>query len=174
PEDGELHTPYGATEALPVSTIAGSEVLAETRALTERGAGTCVGRPAPEVELRLIAVDDAPLASMRDAMPVAPGELGEVCVRGPVVTRSYAEEPEHTARAKLADEAGFWHRMGDLGRLDDAGRLWFCGRKAHRLETSGGLVASGPTEGVFDADARVRRSALVGVGARGAERPVLV
>lgn len=173
PGGAEVYTPYGATEALPVASISGAEVLGAARARTEEGAGTCVGRPAPGVEVRLIRISDEPLASWADALEVAPGEMGEVCVSGAVVTHSYDGQPEHTAAAKIRQGERVWHRMGDVGWRDADGRLWFCGRKSHRLETAGGTVLPVPVENVMNTHPAVRRSALVGVGPRGAQRAVL-
>ena len=176
PGDGDVHTPYGATESLPVCSISGREVLG----LAERsraGGGTCVGRPAPGIDLRLIEVSDETHAQWSEARGVAQGELGEVCVRGPVVTHEYAQEPEATRRAKMQPsdgEAGLWHRMGDVASLDEEGRLWIAGRKAHRLHTATGMRLPVPTENIFNEHPRVQRSALVGVGATGRERPVLI
>ena len=175
PIAGDVFTPYGATEALPVTSIAGRDVVP---ALVERivaGAGTCIGRPAPNLELRLIRITDDPIESWSDDLVVPLGQLGEVAVRGPVVTERYVGEPEATARAKIADpRGGLWHRMGDVARADAEGALWFCGRKAHRLETARGVRMPVPTENVFNTHPRVARTALVGVGPRGAEIPVLV
>jgi acyl-CoA synthetase (AMP-forming)/AMP-acid ligase II len=95
-------------------------------------------------------------------------------VRGPVVTREYELEPEATARAKIRDGDTVWHRIGDVGRFDDEGYLWFQGRVSHRLETARGVVMPVGIENVFDQHEHVRRCALVGVGPRGRERPVLV
>ncbi len=170
---GEVYTPYGATESLPVCSIAGREILA-ARSKSEHGFGTCVGRPAPGIELAIIPVRDEPIERWDDALRCGPFQLGEVCVKGAVVTQRYASENEATRAAKIASEDGFWHRMGDLGWLDDEGRLWFCGRKSHRLEMGRGTVAPVPTENVVQRHARVKRAALVGVGARGAQRAVLV
>lgn len=174
PSTGDVHTPYGATECLPVSSISGREVEGRVRMLSESGAGTCVGRPAPGIEVALIRIGDAPVASWSDDLVVPTGELGEICVKGPVVTREYAGESALTAAAKIAAGGALWHRMGDVGYVDGDGRLWFCGRKAHRLETAGGVVLPVPTENVYNLHPRVARSALVGAGARGAERAVLV
>jgi acyl-CoA synthetase (AMP-forming)/AMP-acid ligase II len=172
-EGGEVHTPYGATEALPVSDVSGAE-LARLRTRVERGEGSCVGRPLPGVELALIAVQDGPLARWDDGLRVTPGEPGEVCVKGPMVTRRYHDDDAATAAAKIPDGDGFWHRMGDVGRLDADGLLWFLGRKSHRLETEHGVLWPVPLENAFDTTRGVARTALVGVGPRGRERPVLV
>jgi acyl-coenzyme A synthetase/AMP-(fatty) acid ligase len=64
--------------------------------------------------------------------------------------------------------------MGDLGRFDAEGRLWFQGRKAERVETADGPLFTDQVEGRFLAHPKVGRCALVGVGARGSETPVLV
>ena len=63
--------------------------------------------------------------------------------------------------------------MGDLGYFDAEGRLWFCGRKSHRVETADGPLYTEQVEPVFNVHTEVRRTALVGVGAQGAQRPVL-
>lgn len=177
PEQGDVHTPYGATESLPVASISGREILA-LRDEIESGRGTCVGRVAPGIDLRLIEVDDEAVPRWEAAREVTtPRRPGEVCVRGPVVTRVYAEDPAATALAKIEPaegEPGLWHRMGDLGFLDEEGRLWFGGRKSHRLRTARGMVMPVPLENVFHPHPRVRRAALVGVGPAGGERPVVV
>ncbi len=169
----EIHTPYGATEALPVATIGSKEILSETRALTEQGLGTCVGRPAGEIEVKVIKISDDPIARWSEDLLAAPGEVGEIAVRGPVVTRSYYARSKQTALAKIEDQDGFWHRMGDLGRFDEKGRLWFFGRKSHRVVTESKTYFTEPCEAVF-AKLSGHRTALVGVGERPRQRAVLV
>ncbi|MBI5881918.1 MAG: AMP-binding protein [Elusimicrobia bacterium] len=172
----EVHTPYGATEALPVTSIGGNEILSETAGLTDRGAGVCVGRPFPGLELRIIRISDTPIPSCwSDDLLTAPGETGEVAVRGPNVTRSYFGRPDCDQLGKIpCADGGFYHRMGDLARLDDKGRVWFCGRKAHRVIVASGTLFSVPCESVFNAHPSVRRSALVGVGRAPSRRPVII
>ena len=63
--------------------------------------------------------------------------------------------------------------MGDLGYFDEQGRLWFCGRKSHRVRTADGDMYTVRCEAVFNTHPRVFRTALVGVGAPGEQRPVL-
>ena len=270
-----LHSPYGATEALPVSSVSAEEVLGETgnrrpergespeggrpetgdrkpergkrpdsenrtsalcaapsapgdtrirdpepvarnpqatignrkpkiensggtAAETARGCGTCVGRPVAEMEVRIIAIEDGPIATLADARLLPPGEIGEIIVRGPVVTEVYDLLPEATARAKIqtpnpkvqtagaaADSSGdlefgslefgisaargaaVWHRMGDAGYFDAAGRLWFCGRIAERVETPHGPLFPDCIEPVFNQHPRVFRTALLGFGPPG-------
>lgn len=170
----DLFTPYGATEALPVASIGGKQVLQETAELTRQGAGTCVGSPFPGVKIRIVRMADGPLSDISQAEELAPGEIGEILVQSPSVTREYYQRPEATALAKVPDGEGFWHRMGDVGYLDSAGRLWFCGRKAHVVETSAGRMFSVCCEAIFDEHPDIYRSALVGVGKRPAQRPVLI
>jgi acyl-CoA synthetase (AMP-forming)/AMP-acid ligase II len=172
-DGAEVHTPYGQTEALPLASISGAEILA-CRERVEGGHGNCVGRAAPGAELAVIAARDEPIARWSDALRLRPGELGEICARAAVATRGYADDASATAAAKIADEAGSWHRTGDLGYFDGEGLLWFCGRKSHRLETERGLLAPVPTENVLNRHPKVVRTALVGVGPRGRETPVVV
>ena len=63
--------------------------------------------------------------------------------------------------------------MGDLGYFDGEGRLWFCGRKSQRVVTGTGTLCTEQVEPVFNTHPEVRRTALVGIGAQGAQRAVL-
>ena len=131
-----LHTPYGATEALPLCSIEACEILKETAARTRKGAGSCVGRPLPKVDLRIIEATLKPITELSATRSCPTGIVGEIIARSPVATRAYDQLPEATARAKIKEDGHFWHRMGDLRYLDDEGRLWFCGRLAERVETA--------------------------------------
>ena len=170
----EIFTPYGATESLPVSSIGSGEILAETAARTAEGAGVCVGRPVEGMQVAIIKISDEPIECWSEDLCLPDGQIGEITVRGPVVTQAYFNRPESTALAKIADPAGgVRHRMGDLGYFDEQGRLWFCGRKAHRVVTADETLYTVPCEAIFNNHPRVRRTALVGVPSRKAQQPVL-
>jgi acyl-CoA synthetase (AMP-forming)/AMP-acid ligase II len=171
--EAAIHTPYGATESLPVATISSHEILAETRHETARGAGTCVGTPVPSIELEVIGIDDAPISDWNDDLAVDQGTVGEIVVKGPQVTLEYFNADDHNRFAKISDGDRVRHRMGDLGYLDDRGRLWFCGRKSQRVQTADGTLYTDPCEAVFDTHPEVFRSALVGVGEAGRQLPVI-
>lgn len=173
PEDGDVHTPYGATESLPVATISGREVEALGERI-EAGAGTCVGVPASTIELRIVPIRDEAMVSIESEPVLATGEVGEICVRGGVVTRAYHNRDDATAASKIGEGESTWHRMGDLGFLDAEGRLWFCGRKAEAVFTADGPVFTELIECRFSGAARFPRVALVGVGPKGRARPVLL
>ncbi|NOX54110.1 MAG: AMP-binding protein [Planctomycetes bacterium] len=173
-EDADIYTPYGATESLPVACISGRDVLKETAELSRKGAGTCVGRVFPGITVRIIPIVDGPIRTIDDVQELPPGQIGEIIVQGPVVTPQYVRKPEATAEAKIADPAGLWHRMGDVGYRDQQGRLWFCGRKAHIVHTDSGPLFPVPCEAIFNEHSNVYRSALVGVGPKGKQRPVIV
>jgi len=202
-EEGDIHTPYGATESLPVASIAASEVLSETAAQTDQGAGVCIGRRFPGIVWRVVRAIDGPIPSIEDAQPLPNGQVGELIVSGRVVTRAYLNREEATAKAKIEDAAcgtgfqpvkkhgqdgratstqtrtGFWHRMGDVGYLDEQDRFWFCGRMAHRVLTAPGPNGSAPMytipcEAIFNRHPSIYRSALVGVGPVGQQRPVII
>ena len=175
PRGGDVHVPYGATEALPIASFLGSEMLAETDDATRAGAGVCVGRPLREARIRIIATDDEPIESWDEATELPVGEKGEIVVRGPVVTPGYYGLPEKTRLAKVREGDTICHRMGDLGYLDASGRLWFCGRKAHRVETEDRTLYSVCCEAVFNQHPHAARTALVGIGAdRTCQTPVIV
>jgi acyl-CoA synthetase (AMP-forming)/AMP-acid ligase II len=171
----EIFTPYGATEALPVCSIGSSEILGATRHITESGGGICIGHPVQGVRLEVIRISDEPISLWDESLRVSDGEVGELVVQGPQVTRTYFNRPGADQLAKIADPAtgGFFHRMGDLGRRDGEGRLWFCGRKSHRVETATGPLLTIPCETVFTTHPQVFRTALVGIGEPGLQQPVL-
>ena len=93
---------------------------------------------------------------------------------GPVVTKEYLGLPEATRLAKISDGNRIRHRIGDVGYRDGDGRIWFCGRKAHRVETSDGTLFSVCCEAIFNEHPDVNRSALVGIGTSMIRRAVIV
>jgi acyl-CoA synthetase (AMP-forming)/AMP-acid ligase II len=185
-DDAKMHTPYGATECLPVATIEAAEVLTETAQRTDEGAGVCVGRKFNSLEWRVIRISDEPIATIDGAEELPPGEIGELIVRGPQASPRYVTRTHYNAESKIMDQqAGSleralssptpaWHRMGDVGYLDGKGRFWYCGRKSQRVETSAGPMYTEIYEAIFNKHPAVRRSALVGVGPRGDQKPVMI
>ncbi|NRA33468.1 MAG: AMP-binding protein [Polyangiaceae bacterium] len=170
----EIITPYGATEALPVAAIGSREVLGETRAKTERGDGICVGPSVKDMTIEIIAISDDPIEDWQDSLLVPDGTIGEVVATGPTVTRSYFHRPAATLAAKINRGAGvICHRMGDLGYLDEIGRLWFCGRKNHRVILDDETLFTIPVEAIFNTHPKLFRSALVGVGEGSQRRAIL-
>ncbi len=177
PAEAQIWTPYGATECLPVAVIEGRELRA-TREATETGAGTCVGRPVLGNTVRIIAIIEAALPCWSDVSELPAGQVGEITVAGPSVTDAYFARPAATALAKISERLTdgsqrVVHRMGDLGCFDESGRLWFCGRKSQRLETAKGPLYTEQVEPIFCTLPAVRRAALVGVGARSEQLPVV-
>ncbi|MFR9749835.1 fatty acid CoA ligase family protein [Nocardia sp. 004] len=179
--DARVFTTYGATEALPLTTLEWSE-LAQTRAQTLAGAGTCVGRALPESDsdtrIRIIRITDDEIPWWKDDLEVQPGEVGEIVATGAQVSKNYHRNPAAEARAKIDERlpdgtVRRWHRVGDLAWRDDSARLWFCGRISQRVRTMAGDLFTVQCEQVFNTHPQVRRTALVGVGRPGAQVPVL-
>lgn len=176
-EDAQLWTPYGATECLPVAVIEGRE-LQSTRIDTEHGAGTCVGRPVSPNVVRIIGISDTTLPDWYEGLELPTRAIGEITVVGPSTTDEYFNRPAATALAKILERLPngnerIVHRMGDLGYFDEQGRLWFCGRKSHRVRTASSNLFTEQVEPIFNLHPKVRRTALVGVGEPGQQRPVL-
>lgn len=157
---GEVYTPYGATEGLPISNIAGKERLCKEPP-KDVFAGTCLGKPVEGVRVNILQPEEGPVSSIVDAKVAALGTVGEIIVQGPMVTDSYDELPQATLLAKIPDGQTFWHRMGDLGYLDTEGNVWFCGRKAECVQTEQGPLYTEPCERIFRDDPRVQRVALI-------------
>lgn len=172
-DESEIYTPYGATEAVPVIAISSSEILSETGRLSEQGYGMCVGKPVGNVDVRIIRITDAQIENWSEDLVLPQGEVGEITVRGEVVTRSYFNNPNADKLSKIGDDGSFWHRMGDLGWQDSSGRIWFCGRKNHRVITASQTLFTIPCEAIFNNHPAVFRSALVGTGHKGTHIPVI-
>jgi acyl-CoA synthetase (AMP-forming)/AMP-acid ligase II len=190
--DGKMFTPYGATEALPIASIESREVLGETAAMTRAGKGTCVGKRFSAVQWKVIEITDGPIRSMDEVREVAPGQVGELMVSSPSVTKSYVTRTEHNALHKVVSQvdavrgAGVgvlsvsgqeqvvWHRMGDVGYLDAQDRFWYCGRKSHRVVGESRVLFTEPIEAVVNTHKSVYRSALVGRGQEGSQKPVVI
>ena len=174
--DASLHTPYGMTEVLPVADVD----LDELRAVGA-GHGVCVGRPVPRTEVMIAEPGHGPL------VPCDPGVTGEVVVSAPWCSAGYDVLADTQARARPRIRSGsspdegawpatdvVWHRSGDLGHLDESGRLWIEGRVAHGIETAQGLVTPVPLELAAEVVPGVARAAAVGVGPRGVHQIVIV
>ena len=178
-DECEIVSPYGATECLPATTVSDREILGGLADKTRAGRGICVGKPLPGMDVAIIHIDDGPIRRWTADLPLSHGEIGEICFRGPVVTEEYFKLPGPTELAKIPDSGErIWHRMGDIGRVDEDGRIWFYGRKAHRVVVGDGPAAktgfSVPCESIFNNHPAISRSALVGVGVGQYRRPIMI
>ena len=171
---GFMFTPYGATEALPIASIESRTVLEETAMLTRQGAGTCVGNRFSGIRWRVIQVQDGPIDSIQQVVDVPQGEVGELMVCGPVVSKQYVTRLDQNALHKVQDGEQVWHRMGDVGYLDQMDRFWFCGRKSHRIITPTQVLYTECIEAIVNAHPSIYRSALVGTGDRFAQKPLMI
>ncbi len=171
--DAEIHTPYGATEAVPIISIGSKEILSDTMQLSEKGGGNCIGRPINDTQIRLIRITDDQIASWSEDLVVPPMEMGEITVKGGLVSKSYFNRPGQNALHKIKDGNEIWHRMGDLGWMDKKNRVWYCGRKSHRITTTKETLYTIPCEAIFNTHPSVFRSALVGTGPARAQTPVI-
>ncbi len=104
--NGTLHSPYGATEALPVSSIGAHDVLNETAAATLTGAGTCVGNVLSTNQVKIVAITDKPISTLNEIRELPAGSIGEIIVNGPTVTREYDQLPTATTAAKIQSFQG--------------------------------------------------------------------
>ncbi|WP_404320304.1 alpha/beta fold hydrolase [Arthrobacter luteolus] len=160
----ELHTPYGMTEALPVTDISLEQIR---KAGT--GNGVCVGTAVAGARVAL-----APLAADGTSgveITEDAGVTGEILVSAPHVKDRYDRlwiTEQHSSSLPG------WHRTGDVGHFDADGRLWVEGRLGHVLTTPGGAVTPVAAEQAAESVPEVRLAALVGVGPAGTQVPVAV
>ncbi len=174
--DCKIITPYGATEALPVTSIERREIVDDTWSRSERGEGICVGKAVPGAEIKIIKISDEPILKWDAALEIPKGQTGEIIVKAAWVTKNYFGRDDFTRLAKISDGETFWHRMGDVGKWDEQNRLWFCGRKNQRVVIGGGAktLFTIPCEAVFNRHPAVKRSALVGRRAGNNRQAVII
>ncbi len=172
--DGCVYTPYGATEALPIASIESRMVLQETAIQTRQGAGTCVGTRFSGIQWKIIGIQDKPIASLHEVECLPTNQIGELMVHGAVVSKQYVTREDQNAIHKVWDGENVWHRMGDIGYLDDQDRFWFCGRKSHRVISNHRVMFTETIEAIVNTDPEVYRSALVGTGDRFSQDPMVI
>ncbi|VXC52907.1 Acyl-CoA synthetase (AMP-forming)/AMP-acid ligase II [Arthrobacter sp. 9AX] len=173
--NASLHTPYGMTEALPVTDISLEEIQAadaDAAAGSVRGAGNgvCVGKPVHGARVAVIPL--AADGTAPGADPVTePGVTGEILVRAPHVKEAY--DRLWLTQEESAGVPG-WHRTGDVGHFDAAGRLWVEGRLAHVVTAPGAVVTPVGAEQAIERLQGVRLAAIAGVGPAGTQAVVAV
>ncbi len=156
---GDTYTPYGATESLPISLISGTEILNGKSALTNTGAGTCIGKAVPGIEIKIIAASDIPASGF---LEMETGQIGEIIVSGLQVTSGYFDMKEEDLKAKITVNGKLWHRVGDIGYLDENQNLWFLGRKTHRVKVDESTTHySIRVEAIFNQHPEIKRTALI-------------
>jgi acyl-CoA synthetase (AMP-forming)/AMP-acid ligase II/pimeloyl-ACP methyl ester carboxylesterase len=161
---GLVYTPYGATEALPVTVAAEGEILGDRREGAITGeAGTFVGSAIKNLDVRVVSAIDGEIRDISEVQFLEPYKIGEIIVKGPTVSPSYLNRPDADRLGKIKDGASFWHRMGDLGYLDQNGALYYCGRKSHLIVHNNKEYHSVPIENLFEGTKGISRVALVSV-----------
>jgi len=164
PKSGMSFTPYGATEALPVTQISSAQLEEHKPETANSGEqGVYVGQPVTGIRLKIIPVTNGAIEQLSYVTECSAGEIGEVIVAGPSVSKRYLSRPEANLNGKIPDGATIWHRMGDCGYLGKEGGLYFCGRVAHRQVFEGRALFAVPTEQIFASHGEVNRAALVGI-----------
>lgn len=160
----DVRTPYGMTEVLPVCDVRVDEIDA-----AGAGPGVLVGAPLPGVEVRVSALD--PEGHATGPLTREPGVLGEIIV-GAEHRKVRYDRLWATERQSSRDPG--WHRTGDVGVLDDRGRLWVAGRLSHVISSPEGPIAPVPIEQAVQRIPGVRQAACVGVGPVGLQQVVVV
>jgi len=166
---------YGATEALPITVIEAEE-LSPTDGMTTSGKGICVGRPVGDLKMKVIPLTNEAIPLWSDIEVLAEDSVGELVIRGEVVSPEYYNLPEMTAAHKIYSNDGrvVWHRLGDVGRVDDTGRVWIYGRKSHTCTWQDEYYYPLAVESLFNHLENVRRTALVNVRINGETKLALV
>ena len=153
---------YGATESLPIAKVESRDVFA-LEEKTKNGAGICLGKPVEGVTVRILPITDEPIQEWQDSFTVESNVVGEITVQSGATTRGYIHRPDADRISKINYCGDIIHRMGDVGYFDEEGRLWYCGRKSHRVITKDDVLFTEQIENIFNTHPQVFRTALIGV-----------
>lgn len=157
---------YGSTEAEPMAHVSLGEVTGADLESMRTGRGLLVGCPVPDVAMRILCDRFGTPIGPYDAgelerQCLPPNEIGEIVVTGEHVLKAYLHG-EDDADHKFEVDGRRWHRTGDAGFFDDAGRLWLVGRCSARIEDGRGVLYPFPVECAAHFLPGVRRCAMVG------------
>lgn len=153
-----IHTPYGATEGLPITSVTAKERLENTDYM----GGVLVGKPVDNVQVKIISILEQPISRFFSKLELPAQQVGEIIASGPNVSKEYFNNPVATYYSKIYGEQKVWHRTGDLGYIDKGGNVYFCGRLKERVKTRASVFYTEPIEALFNEHPLVLRSALLG------------
>ena len=161
--NGTSYTPYGATECLPVSNISWKTIQEASLPETFPYNAICIGKNIEPCQVRIIQETNKKNLSLSETKELPSYEIGEIIAKGRQASPAYLGEYEANEESKIKDQNSFWHKMGDLGFKDAEGKLWFCGRKAHKVTSSstGKDYFSLPTELLFNDHPEIKKTALI-------------
>jgi olefin beta-lactone synthetase len=154
---------YGSTEAEPIADLSRAGIGPDDVRAMRSGMGLLAGHPAAMASVRVI--ENRWGTPLDVAVPLAPGVTGEILVAGPHVVPGYLDGIGD-AETKIRVDDAVWHRTGDLGYFDRAGRLWLMGRASAAVCDERGSLNPFAVECSLSYDSAIARSALVSVRKR--------
>ena len=154
----DIYTPYGATESLPVSFISDKIIIEETGSLTKQGRGVCVGHLYEKVDIEIVNTEN--YSKIDKFSP------GEIWVSSPMTSLKYFKNEGENLKSKKMIKGNLFHHIGDIGYIDDIGRLWYLGRLAHAIHQMNETIYSIEIEGVLNSHPKIKKSALIKVGSK--------
>ncbi len=172
-EDTEIHTLYCIRDAVPITWIDSNEIHEDTKELSEKGFGNCIGRPFVKSNVNLIEITDESIEQWSDDLIISRGDTGEIVVKQGLVSDNECNMPEQNTMDKIPEGDYVWLRTGDLGWMDKEERIWYCGKKHQRIITQDTTLFTIPCETIFNTHKSVSQSTMVGIGPVGEKKPVL-
>ncbi len=172
-EDAEVHALYCTGDAAPITWIDNKEIHEDTKELSEKGFGNCIGRPVVKNNVNLIKITDDPIEQWSEDLVVSRGDTGEIVVKLGLVSDNECSIPEQNTLDKIHEADNVWLRTGDLGWMDKGDRIWYCGKKHQRIITQNATLFTIPCETIFNTHKSVSQSTIVGVGPIGGKKPVI-
>lgn len=171
--NAEFHSPYGMTESLLISDI---DHHTQHAIADQPDRGVCVGQPLDVVRVAMAPLDfyGRPSDELVEGA-AAVGKLAEIVISTPHMLAGYDKLYNTNRQTQIDSVDGLqWHRTGDIGHLDAAGRLWIEGRTYHIVTPPTGVLGPGGPEDDIQRLPEINRVALVGVGPVGTQAVVAV
>jgi len=166
----EVVAVYGSTEVEPIAHVARSALSDSDIARTIKGQGLPVGKPVPELEVRILCDQwgrtVGPYSAQGFTADCQPcGIPGEIVVSGKHVLPGYVDG-QGDAETKFCVDTTIWHRTGDLGYIDTRGRLWLLGRCSAQIKDRQGTLYPFAVECAVSAHPAIQRAAAVQLDGR--------
>ncbi|MEM9538826.1 MAG: AMP-binding protein [Cyanobacteria bacterium P01_E01_bin.42] len=160
----EITIVYGSTEAEPIASISEAKMARIDWQKMRSGRGLLVGKPVPKIQLRIFSPSEEAIASLSETefknYCVSRGEVGEILVSGDHVLQGYLHKnDEKTNKIRVNDT--IWHCTGDMGYLDEWGRLWLLGRRSGCIRDRFGILYPFAVECAVNCHPEIKRSAIV-------------
>lgn len=148
---------------MPISNIGLDDILRLSVDGVAKGKGVPLGVAAADMEIRVIKHASTTNSLVMASEFLSEGEIGEIVVAGPRVTIEYFKRPALNKEIKLREVGSnkLWHKMGDVGYIDEFGMVWFLCRKKYVYSTKTGNIYPDQLEQFYNHHLDIYESSVI-------------